>query len=339
MQTAEVRPSVWSHPVSPLQRRRSFLFGAKVILGITILVAVMYHIDRTRLAELVKAVDPKYILLSILALCFGVMINAHRWMLVTLLIGHPIKLGTSIRGCFEAMMFNQILPSSVGGDTARVICAVNTGVGSGWAIIGVMVDRALGLCILALCLLPASFIGMSSIVGTPTLRVLVVTSAVLLGGAVGAVALGAVLGHVRAPSWAQAPVSLLRAFQAVVVSRFAPVLLADLVLTTALTLLSFVLCAEAVHVTISWLDALIVVQGMTLASVLPASIGGWGVREGAAVLLLAPLGVTSSQAVAISVLFGLSITALGLIGCGFWLFGNGPRRATSLKKLSAGRRR
>ena len=68
-------------------------------------------------------------------------------------------------------------------------------------------------------------------------------------------------------------------------------------------------------------------QGVTLATVLPASVGGWGLREGAAVLLMAPLGFASSQATALSILFGLLITALGLVGALVWILSSYRRRA------------
>jgi hypothetical protein len=42
-----------------------------------------------------------------------------------------------------------------------------------------------------------------------------------------------------------------------------------------------------------------------LATTLPISFGGWGVREGVLVLLLGRLGVPAAQALSVSLLFGV----------------------------------
>jgi hypothetical protein len=61
-----------------------------------------------------------------------------------------------------------------------------------------------------------------------------------------------------------------------------------------------------------------VIQGMVLVSMLPISVGGWGLRESAAVLLFAPLGVDAAHAMAVSVIFGLVLTVLGAFGAIIW---------------------
>jgi hypothetical protein len=66
-------------------------------------------------------------------------------------------------------------------------------------------------------------------------------------------------------------------------------------------------------------DAAIVIQGMVLVSVLPISVGGWGLRESAAILPFAPLGVYAAHSMAVSVLFGLVLTLRGGFGAIIWI--------------------
>jgi hypothetical protein len=62
---------------------------------------------------------------------------------------------------------------------------------------------------------------------------------------------------------------------------------------------------------------------VAIAQVLPLSIGGLGLREGALVLLLAPLGVTTAQAVALGLLlYGMNMLVSML---GAPAFAVGPR--------------
>ena len=64
---------------------------------------------------------------------------------------------------------------------------------------------------------------------------------------------------------------------------------------------------------------LIVVPLANLVQVLPISVGGWGLRESFYVLALAKLGVPGSDALALSVLYGLLTMICSLPGGIVWL--------------------
>jgi len=57
-----------------------------------------------------------------------------------------------------------------------------------------------------------------------------------------------------------------------------------------------------------------------MAASIPISFAGWGVREGAMVVGLGFAGVSPSEALAISLLLGVTQFAIGLPGCAIWLF-------------------
>jgi len=61
-----------------------------------------------------------------------------------------------------------------------------------------------------------------------------------------------------------------------------------------------------------------------LATLVPLSIGGWGVREGAMIALLAPLGVTHETALLFSVALGLAIMLASLPGI-LWIWRRSPK--------------
>jgi uncharacterized membrane protein YbhN (UPF0104 family) len=63
----------------------------------------------------------------------------------------------------------------------------------------------------------------------------------------------------------------------------------------------------------------VLVPPAVLVATLPISIAGWGAREVAMVKLFGLIGVPASQAVALSVLFGLSTVLIALPGGLFWL--------------------
>jgi hypothetical protein len=51
---------------------------------------------------------------------------------------------------------------------------------------------------------------------------------------------------------------------------------------------------------------------ISLAAAIPITVGGWGLREVAAVYVLGHLGVASADALSVSVMVGLCVTAVTL---------------------------
>jgi uncharacterized membrane protein YbhN (UPF0104 family) len=71
-----------------------------------------------------------------------------------------------------------------------------------------------------------------------------------------------------------------------------------------------ILCAFAIarglDLTLSFTDALLLFPVVLLATMLPFSVGGWGVREAAAMSVFALAGVPAAGALSLSLLFGLT---------------------------------
>ena len=80
------------------------------------------------------------------------------------------------------------------------------------------------------------------------------------------------------------------------------------------------LCAQALVLPIHLGDCLILVPPVMLLMVVPVSIAGWGVREGAMVMGFAMVGTEAADALALSVAFGLANVVASLPGGMIWLF-------------------
>lgn len=72
-------------------------------------------------------------------------------------------------------------------------------------------------------------------------------------------------------------------------------------------------------VPLSFVDGVLLFPTVLFLSMLPISVAGWGVREGAMIAALALVGVPSHQALAISVCFGLGLVVVSLPGGLVWL--------------------
>ncbi len=107
----------------------------------------------------------------------------------------------------------------------------------------------------------------------------------------------------------------------VVLSTMFPGLLAlSLAGHLTIAMMVFVL-ASGLGVALTLPEALALVPAVMLMTVFPVSVAGWGVREGAMVVMLSFAGVTPEVGLAISLLFGLLLIVSALPGLAFWLAG------------------
>ncbi len=259
--------------------------------------------------------------------------NGLRWRVVMWTIEHPISLRAALTATFESVLFQQVVPGGIGGDVSRGVRAYDAGVSPQWAFIGVVIDRGAGVLFIAVTLVVAAVAANSQLTAAPVFKALMLTSYAIVAGAGCAAAVGAF----PAPHWLSARAAplaeLLRANSKCMRSaRFLVFASIYLICSNLASIASFLCCARALDVHVGLWDAAIIVQGMVLVSILPISVGGWGLRESAALVLFAPLGVEAPRAMAVSVLFGLVLTALGVFGALIWF--TGVYRRLSLSSVS-----
>jgi uncharacterized membrane protein YbhN (UPF0104 family) len=224
-------------------------------------------------------------------------------------------------------MFNQILPTNLGGDGVRVLAMSRHGWRWTAAARTVLVDRAIGLLFIigaaVLSLLIALAVGKPRI---PQAGLLFAVVAALLISIVILIAFAAPhaerlqerYGVLRPVAWG------LNGLRTVLSSqKWTPPILVKGLLVHLLLVQSFCFQAAALDIEITR-DLFLLVTLIILASAFPLSFAGWGVREGAAVTALALIGVSPTDAIIISVLHGVGQIAIGLVGAAwvpYWLFG------------------
>jgi hypothetical protein len=77
--------------------------------------------------------------------------------------------------------------------------------------------------------------------------------------------------------------------------------------------------AAALHVEVAIGPFVAAALCMLLATMIPLSYAGWGIREAGAVWLFAQLAIPAESALAISMLFGVALFVAALPGAAFWL--------------------
>lgn len=311
----------------------------KIALSLILIAIVVRAFDVKGVAAQFMKVDVATLLLATAVALAIALLHAGRWLAVIGASNHRLGFRTALQVVLIGHFFNQVLPSSVGGDAMRVWCAYRAGLGFGIAAATVIVDRVLTLVSLLL-LTAAGLPWLFDIVADPVARWAL--STVICAGFAG---FAAFLTIVRLPRFALRwralrPLLELAALARKVLfhARYAlPVILLSVLSFAGFAFIVFGL-ARALQLDVTLLDCVLLVPPVILVTVVPVSIAGWGVREGAMVVAFGFLNVPASAAFAVSVLFGLTLAVASLPGSLFWwLGGYAARHAAANDRVQANR--
>lgn len=310
-----------------------FKMFAKIGVSLALIWVVLRAFDVKGVFQHLLQVDAGTMVLVLICALGVVPLHTLRWMIAIEASRNRVSFKIALQIVLIGHFFNQTLPSSVGGDAVRVWCAYRAGLGAGDAARTVILDRAISL--VGLLLLAGA--------GLPWLFGIVTDQAARL--AITAVIAGGICGFLIFLALPELPPPLLRwrithaLVKLAILGRrltFAPRYVMPILALAVVGFVIFVFIvywlAAALHLGVRFTDCLLLVPPVLLISVIPVSIAGWGVREGAMVVAFGFINVPPSAAFAISVLFGLTIAAASLPGAVLWLLGG--YSAKSLKEVA-----
>jgi uncharacterized membrane protein YbhN (UPF0104 family) len=262
----------------------------------------------------------------------GLILSAVRWQKVLEALDISARLPRLVSHNLAGQFVSNVLPTTIGGDVLRVSrLSRDTGETPG-TFASVVLERLTGWLVLPVITVVGFTVnpGLRHL-GTAT-RValaLAVSTLVLLVGVLAAAASSRLGGRFAARAdWRRFAgaihlgVNRLRAHPGAALN----VLLAGFAYQLTLVLAA-VAAAQALGLRAAGLTALLAFfPAVLIAQVLPISMAGLGVREGAFVLFLGPLGVAKEEAIALGLLLYLLNVAVGLLGAPAFAAGGRPAR-------------
>ncbi len=292
-------------------------FVAKAAISAAFLYFVLHRIDLRSISDDLRSLRPFWVCMALLQLCLIPALGGARWKLVLQALGLSFKFVSATRLFWIAMVFNQMLPSVSGGDAIRTFLAWRAGLPLEKSIHSVILER-----IAVLLTLVALAVGMQLWRGEP----LPVTSAhtwlpvLLLLGLLGFVALlCADRIALLLPAWP--PLTMISRLSVDARRVFLTPCGLWLLLLSLATHLNFSLASlwigKSLGLPLGLPEYVYLVAIVTLITTLPVSIGGWGVREGATVVLFGGIGVLAHSALSFSVLSGIGVAVVSLAGLPF----------------------
>lgn len=294
---------------------RRALLALKVVVTVAVLGAVLATADLAALGRLLRDASPGYFVAAVAVLLLQTVVLSVRFRAIVAALGRPIGARFAVELTFVGALFNQALPSAVGGDAVRAWQL--RGDGRSWpeALTAVFLDRASGVVILAV--LAAAAVALEPMGALASLRGAFL--AVAAAGIAAAVLLAAVDRWTPRMLRPLAASGLPAGMHALLTTRLAAAAGAWSAASHLLAALAAYSLAAALGVDVAFGTFLAAALCMLLATMIPLSYAGWGIREAGAVWLFSYLGVEAEQALAISMLFGAALLAAALPGVMFWL--------------------
>jgi len=293
------------------ERHRSrWRLGLRLATPIVVLGLLWNLADGPGALALLGDLDWTYIVLALVAVNLQTLASAWRWHCVAARLGQDISVRQAVAEYYLSQVVNQSLPGGVLGDAARAVRARHK-VGLGIAAKAVIIERLAGQ--IAMFSLLGFGLGWAMLIPGGLVLAIEPWQIAVAGAAVGLVALA--IGLARRAAGKRWPRGFGAALHAALVADGAWVEQALLgVVIVTLNLASFTLCALATGTALGIEAVLVLVPLILCAMLIPASVAGWGFREGAAAALFPLAGATATAGFAASVAFGLVILAASLPG-------------------------
>lgn len=313
--------------------RRTLLTLLKIAVSLGLLGLAMRGVDLALLRTRFASMSLGWFAAAIGVSLIQTVVSAVRFVDVTEACGVPLALGRATWINLIGTFFNQVLPSSIGGDAMRLWLVARGGAGWTRATYAVLADRIVGLIALALMVavsLPWSLALVASSTGQFALIAiaaggLTASFVFLIIGALNVTWLATWWPTRHIKACADIVLSLLRhprdASQIIIVS----------VVIHLLAVLIAWCAARAVAADVAMTDLLLLIPPVMLLTMIPVSIAGWGLREGAMVAAFGYAGLPIADGLMVSLVFGIAVFVAGAAGGIAWVFDQGasePQRST-----------
>ena len=300
-----------------LKRVGVILLKAGITLGL--FYALVTRIDLNATVGLMAATDWRSVLGIVGVMVLQVIVAVFRWYRIMISKGVHISVRRSARYFWLGLFFNQLLPSSIGGDAIRGYCLVRDGQSVGRATLSVLLDRILGMAGLVVLIALAIPYAMN-LINNPEMQWGMMSALLVVIAGFIAILFIDIFTR-RFSSWRvmKGLTTLASDARQLLGSRQGLGLVLFSVLIHILSIVVVGMLSSALSIKVDWIALTIIVPITTLLITIPLSIAGWGVREGVMVVGLGYVGIAPEEALALSILYGLLTLVVALPGMLAWL--------------------
>ena len=296
----------------PLFLRAAFSLG--------LLAGLAVWLDAGAAVSRLTSMQPSWVLAALAVSGVQVAVLAWRWSFTARRLGVDLPWPVAWREYYLSIFLNQVLPGGVLGDVARawrqVRSQIRVQAPGGPAVRAVVFERLSAQVVMttaagvSLLFLPVTV--------APGSRPAMVGAGLLAGGLVVALI---VWMRRQSSEWSLFGPILAEVGAAHLTPGAFAAQLASALVVVATYLATYLLAARAVGVETPLPVLLPLVAPVLMSMLIPVTVAGWGLREGAAAVLWGAVGLTAADGVVVSIAYGLLVLAGSAPGAVFLAFG------------------
>jgi len=287
-------------------------YAIKLSITALLLFFIIRQVDPQQTWRQIATVSPVPFLLALILQIASNSVAASRWFLIMKKIGFSMPFSFFLKSYFKGSFFNQGLPTSIGGDGLRVLDCARAGRTED-AFFGVFIDRIIGLAGLLLLNIIALIYNHTILPRKITLLLFTILL-LLIVGLIGLFFLRKIrffsnrryLGYLQRLSE--------RYFQVYSSPVSAGIQIGLSIATHLLAMTAFFILGRDMGLDYPLSVYLVLVPPVVLLIILPISLAGWGIREGALVGFFLLIGADKAKVVSFSLLYGVTALVASLPG-------------------------
>lgn len=294
----------------------NYLVKFAITAGLLLLIA--RNVDLKEAYASIILLSAPIILLALVLQLASNSLAALRWFIIMRRIGSPKGFLFFLQSYFKGTFFNQGLPTSIGGDAIRILDCSRNGHSTQDGFYGVFIDRFVGLA----GLLILNFVALlfnRNVLPHSVFLVLLAILVLLLGGLIVLLFVyrlqlfrsGRLFGFIGQLSE--------RYYQVYASPSSFAIQIGMSICIHLMAMTAFYILGVGVGLDYSLDVYLVLVPPVVLLTILPVSLAGWGIREGAMIGFFLLVGADRSKVLTFSLLYGLLAFASSLPGLFIYL--------------------
>jgi len=298
----------------------------RFVIGIGLLVFLFNQVDASQTMEVIKDVRPGWLLAAAVVIVVIRILMALRWQVLLKHQRHQAGFGLLIRITFISMFFGHFLPGGIGTDVIRGYELIRRQRQVAEVASTIILDRIIGIYSMFFVALIGALLGAGSENIQPFIIPLMTAQVVILAGWVISYFLIHRLGrriHFQTPGIQRIWEKVLYVLSAVTnLPELRKVFLSVFSLSTTVQVsrcFLFWCMYRAFGADITFMNCLTVIPLVYLLVLIPLSVGGLGVREGALIYLFKPLGIVPEISISVGVISHVLQILVSVPGLFLWL--------------------
>ncbi|HBC91971.1 MAG TPA: hypothetical protein DCZ10_03460 [Pelotomaculum sp.] len=303
--------------------KKSLILLIKIAVSGLLLSWLLYSFDWMAVRDVFLRAEPGWLILAGVFIVLSMVVSVEKWSRILRAEGINLPWLQLWKVYWIGIFFNNFLPSSIGGDGMRILLTGRNISNIAGAASSVIIERLLatvGLALTGLVVFPITDSNWH--VGWLFIILIIVAAGLLFFLMMG-----------RMPAWVAGRDGKLSGFARGFLAHGHALRGQKKMIITVLCLsVLFQLTVVAVNYAVfrglhidllSWWDLVYIIPAISAIAMVPVGINGYGIREGAYVLLLASYGVAGSAALGASLLFAVLVSFCSLYGGILWLANRG----------------